>query len=103
DAVEALLWRRDEWVMRDDHFENFRRKLSSAQLDVEQLFFGEFSVLPETFEGEGERPRGVDAHDHELRVLIQRAEVVRDEFLVALEREEESAHDVEEGDVVVAG
>ena len=50
-----------EWfksVMRDDDLENFGPKHGGAQLDVEQLLFGELSVLPETFEREGERPRG---------------------------------------------
>ena len=103
DAVHALLRRRDEGVVRHDDFEDVRAQFGCAQLDVEELFFGDFSILPKAVEGEGEGARGVDPHHHELVILKQRAQFVADVFLVSLEREEEPADHIEERDVVVAG
>lgn len=86
----------DEGVVGDDQFQAGAGIVKTG-LQHLKLVGGNATVLP------GEGAGGVEACDDQLVVAVNRIDVGGDEPAVSSERRQESAEDVEEGDIVVAG
>ena len=72
-------------MVGDDDFEKVGRQIAEAELDVEQLLFGDSAILPEAVPAPGPGAGGVDAEDGEVVIFEKGAEIFGDVLAIAIE------------------